>query len=164
MRTIQEEAFVILDGALLPIDRIAADTPCCPGERERHGMNVQVLTDPLGRLLRASPALPGSAHDSTAAIIEALTEAVLRCRADKAHQGAGGPRPRTVSGPAPQAVAAPSQRHPRQDPLSRWAGHGLPQRVAPSAEAPLQHQPNHRRREGRPHSSPRLNVRLEKAQ
>lgn len=30
-------------------------------------MNVQVLTDPFGRLLWASPALPGSTHDLAAA-------------------------------------------------------------------------------------------------
>lgn len=30
-------------------------------------MNVQVLTDPFGRLLWASAALPGSTHDLTAA-------------------------------------------------------------------------------------------------
>lgn len=55
---------------------------------------MQVLADPLGRLLWASPALPGSAHDLTAArqhgITEALTEVGLRCWADKACQGAGG--------------------------------------------------------------------------
>ncbi|WP_411129790.1 transposase family protein [Streptomyces sp. x-19] len=94
MRTIRTKAFVILDGTLLPIDRIAADTPYYSGKYKRHGMNVQVLADPLGRLLWASPALPGSAHDLTAArqhgIIEALTEAGLRCWADKAYQGAGG--------------------------------------------------------------------------
>jgi hypothetical protein len=42
-------------------------------------MNSQVLTDPFGRLLWASPALPGSTHDLTAArqhgIIEALADA-----------------------------------------------------------------------------------------
>ncbi|GHG41149.1 hypothetical protein Shyd_79750 [Streptomyces hydrogenans] len=58
-------------------------------------MNVQVLTDPFGRLLWVSPALPGSTHDLTAArhhgIIEVLTEAGLRCWADKAYQGAGNP-------------------------------------------------------------------------
>ncbi|XUL93954.1 transposase family protein [Streptomyces galilaeus] len=94
MRTIREKAFVILDGTLLPIDRIAADTPYYSGKHKRHGMNVQVLTDPFGRLLWASPALPGSTHDLTAArahgIIEALTEAGLKCWADKAYQGAGG--------------------------------------------------------------------------
>ncbi|MBC9710959.1 IS5/IS1182 family transposase, partial [Streptomyces sp. TRM66268-LWL] len=50
------------------------------------------LTDPFGRLLWASPALPGSTHDLTAArahgIIDALTDAGLRCWADKADQGA----------------------------------------------------------------------------
>ncbi len=77
---------MILDGTLLPIDRIAADTPYYSGKHKRHGMNVQVLTDLFGRLLWASPALPGSVHDLTAArthgIIEALTEAELKCWAD----------------------------------------------------------------------------------
>ncbi len=76
MKTARKKAFVILDGTLLPIDRIAADTPYYSGRHKRHGMNVQVLTDPLGRLLWASPALPGSTHDLTAArahrIIDAL--------------------------------------------------------------------------------------------
>jgi hypothetical protein len=94
MRTARQLVFVILDGTLLPIDRIAADTPYYSGKRKRHGMNVQVLTDPFGRLLWASPALPGSTHDLTAActhgIVDALAEAGLKCWADKAYQGAGG--------------------------------------------------------------------------
>ncbi|MFF8035166.1 transposase family protein [Streptomyces sp. NPDC016626] len=94
-RTIREKKSVILDGTLLPSDRITADTPYYSGKHKRHGMNVQVLTDPFGRLLRASPALPGSTHDLTATrqhgIVEVLTEAGLKCWADKAYQGAGGP-------------------------------------------------------------------------
>ncbi|MFD7219353.1 transposase family protein [Streptomyces cyaneofuscatus] len=94
IKAIRAKAFVILDGTLLPIDRIAADTPYYSGKNKRHGVNVQVLTDPFGRLLRASPALPGAPHDLTAArehgIIEALAEAGLKCWADKAYQGAGG--------------------------------------------------------------------------
>ncbi|MEU9616484.1 transposase family protein [Streptomyces sp. NPDC048209] len=94
MRTASRLAFVILDGTLLPIDRIAADTPYYSGRHKRHGMNVQILTDPFGRLLWASPALPGSTHDLTAArthgIVDALAEAGLKCWADKAYQGAGG--------------------------------------------------------------------------
>ncbi|GAA1927346.1 hypothetical protein GCM10009753_71190 [Streptantibioticus ferralitis] len=66
MTTIREKAFVILDSTLLPIDRIAADTPYYSGKHRRHGINIQVLTDPFGRLLWASPALPGSTHDLTA--------------------------------------------------------------------------------------------------
>lgn len=87
MRTASRPAFVILDGTpLLPIDRIAADTPYYSGKHKRHGMNVQVVTDPFGRLLWASPALPGSTHDLTAArthgIVEALAAAELKCWAD----------------------------------------------------------------------------------
>jgi hypothetical protein len=41
-------------------------------------MNVQVITDPAGRLLWASPALPGAVHDIKAArthgIIDALSQ------------------------------------------------------------------------------------------
>ncbi|MEU0002683.1 transposase family protein [Streptomyces microflavus] len=65
------------------------------GKHKRHGMNIQALTDPFGRLRRASPALPGSTHDLTAArqhrIIDALAAAGLKCWADKAYQGAGRP-------------------------------------------------------------------------
>ncbi|WP_327418357.1 transposase family protein [Streptomyces sp. NBC_01233] len=93
METARTKAFVILDGTLLPIDRIAADTPYYSGKHKRHGMNVQVLTDPFGRLLWASPALPGSTHDLTAArtheIVDALAAAGVKCWADKAYQGAG---------------------------------------------------------------------------
>lgn len=57
-------------------------------------MNVQVLADPLGRLLWASPALPGAVPDIKAAraheIIEALTAADIRCWADKGYRGGDG--------------------------------------------------------------------------
>lgn len=93
METARTKAFVILDGTLLPIDRIAVDTPYYSGKHKRHGMNVQVLTDPFGRLLWGSAALPGSTHDLTAArshgIVAALAAAGLKCWADKAYQGAG---------------------------------------------------------------------------
>lgn len=92
--TAATKAFVILDGTLLPIDRIAADRPFYSGKHGKHGMNVQVITDPFGRLLWASPALPGAVHDIKAArthgIPAALTQAGVRCWADKAYQGAGG--------------------------------------------------------------------------
>jgi hypothetical protein len=69
---------VLLDGTLLPIDRTATDRPFYSGKHRKHGMNVQVLADPHGRLLWASPALPGAVHDVRAArehgIIDALPE------------------------------------------------------------------------------------------
>lgn len=52
------------------------------------------------------------------------------------------PRSRPVPRPTAQAVAATAQHHPRQDPLSRRAGHDHSQRPAPAAETPLQHQPH----------------------
>lgn len=52
-----------LNGTLLPIDWITADRPFLSGKHKKHDMNVQVLTDPFGRLLWASPALPGSTQD-----------------------------------------------------------------------------------------------------
>ncbi|CAL9330450.1 hypothetical protein SUDANB1_00056 [Streptomyces sp. enrichment culture] len=82
---------MILDGTLPAIDRIAADRLYYSGKHKRHGMNVQVIADPFGRLLWASPALPETVHDIRAArthrVIAALTEADLRCWADKGYQG-----------------------------------------------------------------------------
>ncbi|GHE58892.1 transposase [Streptomyces capitiformicae] len=42
------KAYLILDGTLLPIDRIAADRPFFSGKLKKHGMNVQVIADPRG--------------------------------------------------------------------------------------------------------------------
>ena len=57
-------------------------------------MNVQVIADPTGRLVWASVALLGSAHDLTAArthgITNTLSSANVMAFADKAYQGAGG--------------------------------------------------------------------------
>ncbi|AWE48322.1 transposase family protein [Streptomyces nigra] len=93
VREASRSAFVLLDGTLLPIDRIAADRPFYSGKHKKHGMNVQILADPAGRLLWTSPALPGAVHDIRAArehgIFNALTAAKIRCWADKGYQGAG---------------------------------------------------------------------------
>lgn len=50
VRTASSKAFVLLDGTLLPTDRTAADRPFYSGKHKKHGMNVQILTDPAGRL------------------------------------------------------------------------------------------------------------------
>lgn len=62
-----KKPYVILDGTVLPIGRLAADRPYCSGKKKHHGMNVQVLADPIGRLIWASDELPGAVHDLTAA-------------------------------------------------------------------------------------------------
>jgi hypothetical protein len=60
------KAFVILDGTLLRIDRVGMgsgrDRPYYSAKHKCHGMNVQVIADPVGRLVWASPALPGARH------------------------------------------------------------------------------------------------------
>lgn len=78
VRTASMKAFVLLDGTLLPIDRITADRPFYAGKHKRHGMNVQVIADPSGRLLWASPALPGAVQPPP--IPERFNVAVLRRR------------------------------------------------------------------------------------
>lgn len=75
------KAFVIVDGSLLRIDRVGMasgrDRPYYSGKHKAHGLNVQVIADPVGRLVWISPPLPGARHDMGAArdhgIIEALT-------------------------------------------------------------------------------------------
>ena len=68
-------AYAIIDGTLIPIDRVADQRPYYPRTRKRHGVNVQVLVDPAGRLMWASPALPGAVHDLTVARAQHLIEA-----------------------------------------------------------------------------------------
>ncbi len=104
-------AYAILDGTLIAIDRVAEDRPYYSGKHKRHGVNVQVLADAAGRLVWASPALPGATHDLTAArdhgLIEALSSANVMTFADKGYQGAGG------------SVFTPFKRHKQRPPLSR---------------------------------------------
>ncbi|MEN3616239.1 transposase family protein [Plantactinospora sp. ZYX-F-223] len=111
MSRIRLLAYAILDGTLIPIDRIHDQKPYYSGKHRRHGMNVQVIADPAGRLVWASAALPGSAHDLTAArthgIVAALTSANVMTFADKAYQGAGG------------CVRTPFKRHRYRPKLSR---------------------------------------------
>ena len=93
----RRKAFVTLDGTLLRIDRVAMasgrDRPYYSGKHKVHGVNVQVVADPAGRLIWASPALPGARHDMGAAtehgILDALTDAGVQVVADRGYQGAG---------------------------------------------------------------------------
>ncbi|SDL54087.1 hypothetical protein SAMN05421869_12716 [Nonomuraea jiangxiensis] len=43
-------AYTILDGTLIPIDRLADERPYYSGKHKQQGMNVQLLADPAGRL------------------------------------------------------------------------------------------------------------------
>lgn len=98
VQTAGRKAYVVLDGTLIAIDRVGmrtkSDRPYYSGKHKRHGVNVQVLTDPAGRLIWASPALPGSVHDVKAArrhgLVHALTGYDIPVLADRGYQGARG--------------------------------------------------------------------------
>jgi hypothetical protein len=62
-----EGDFVIVDGTLIPLDRVAADQPYYSQKHRKHGMNVQVVARPDGTPLWLSRATPGRTHDLTAA-------------------------------------------------------------------------------------------------
>ena len=85
-------AYVVLDGTLIPIDRVAADRPFYSGKHHKHGMNLQVIASPGGDILWASGTLPGSVHDKKAewiwGVLDELEAAGLIVLADKGYQGA----------------------------------------------------------------------------
>jgi hypothetical protein len=62
-------ACVVIDGALIPIDRVAADRPFSSGKHRKHGMNLQVIASPDGEILWVSGPLPAPVHYLTAARI-----------------------------------------------------------------------------------------------
>jgi hypothetical protein len=88
-------AYAMIDGTLIPIDRVAADRPFYSGKHRRHGMNLQVISAPDGEIVWVSGPLPGVVHDLTAAriwgIIRELAAAGLVVLADKGYHGAGDP-------------------------------------------------------------------------
>jgi DDE superfamily endonuclease/Helix-turn-helix of DDE superfamily endonuclease len=56
-------AYVILDGTLIPVDRVARGRPFYSGKHKKHGMNLQVIASPDGSVPWVSGALPGSVRD-----------------------------------------------------------------------------------------------------
>jgi len=86
-------AYVVIDGTLIPIDRVAADQPFYSGKHHRHGMNLQVIASPDGEIVWVSGPLPGAVHDLTAAriwgILRQLAASGLIVLADKGYVGAG---------------------------------------------------------------------------
>jgi hypothetical protein len=84
-------AYVVLDGTLIPVDRVAADRPSYSGKHRKHGMNLQVIASPGGGIVWVSGAPPGSVHDKRAewiwGVLAELEAAGLVTLADKGHQG-----------------------------------------------------------------------------
>ena len=69
-------AYLVIDGTLIPIDRVAADRPSCSGKHRKHGMNLQVIASPDSDIVWVSGPLPGAVHDLTAARIWGILQAL----------------------------------------------------------------------------------------
>ena len=82
-------AYVVLDGTLIPVDRVAADRPFYSRKHKKHGMNLQVIASPDGDILWVSGAPPGSVHDKKAewiwGVLAELEAAGLVTLADKGY-------------------------------------------------------------------------------
>ena len=125
-------AYVILDGTLIPIDRVAADRPFYSGKHRKHGMNLQVIASPDGDILWVSGALPGSVHDKRAewiwGVLDELEKAGLVALADKGYQGStwakipykgkNKPEPQKEANRAHAKLRAPGERANAQ--LKAW--------------------------------------------
>ncbi|MEV0976602.1 transposase family protein [Streptomyces sp. NPDC049915] len=95
LKTLRENDpdFVLLDGTLVECDRVGDSRADYAAKHRRHGVNIQVVTDPAGEVLWISPALPGRTHDLTAArthkIIRICERQGVPLLADRAYQDAG---------------------------------------------------------------------------
>ena len=89
-------AYLVIDGTLIPIDRVAADRPFFSGKHRRHGMNLQVIASPDGDIVWVSGALPGALHDLSAARIWGIVRDLAACGlivlGDKGYLGEDGIR------------------------------------------------------------------------
>ena len=137
-------AYVVLDGTVIPVNRVAADRPFYSGKHKRHGMNLQVIASPDGDILWVSGALPGSVHDKNAewiwGVLAELEAAAWSpwpirdtrdARRPRSRTGAGtSPNPRNRrTGPTPSS--APSAN--AQTPSSRHGGSSASSAAAPGS-------------------------------
>jgi DDE superfamily endonuclease len=129
-------AYLVIDGTLIPIDRVAADRPFYSGKHRKHEMNLQVIAGPDGNIVWVSGPLPGAVHDLTAAriwgIVRELAASGLVVPGDKGYlgeddicapTGAGtSPRPRrTPTGPMPGCGPRANAPMPSSSPGASWA-------------------------------------------
>jgi hypothetical protein len=125
-------AYVIIDGTLIPIDRVARDKPFYSGKHKKHGMNLQVIASPDGEVLWVSGALPGSVHDKKAewiwGAVDELERQGMVTLADKGYQGSpwakvpykgkNKPEPQKEANRAHAKLRAPGERANAQ--LKTW--------------------------------------------
>jgi len=105
-------ACLVLDGTLIPIDRVAAGRPFYSGRHRKHGMNLQVIAGPDGDIVWVSGPLPGAVHDLTAAriwgIIAELAACGLVALGDKGYRGESTSARRTGGGTSPPRSRTPT--------------------------------------------------------
>ncbi|MEU9706925.1 transposase family protein [Streptomyces sp. NPDC047981] len=84
---------VIVDGTLVPIDRIGADEPYYSTKHRKHSMNVQVIAAGTAHRSGSPAPLQTEPHDLTAArshgIVQACLTRQILLPADRAYQDAG---------------------------------------------------------------------------
>jgi hypothetical protein len=133
-------AHVVLDGTLIPVDRVAADRPFYSGKHKQHGMNLQVIASPDGDILWVSGALPGAVHDKKAewiwGVLAELEAAGLITLADKGYQGSAYAK---IPAPGTEQAGIPErgQPRPRGTPLTWRARERPAQNLAHPPQAPL---------------------------
>jgi DDE superfamily endonuclease/Helix-turn-helix of DDE superfamily endonuclease len=144
-------AYLVIDGTLVPIDRVAADRPFYSGKHRRHGMNLQVIATPGGDIVWVSGPLPGAVHDLTAArirgIIRELAATGLVVLADKGYHGAGDP----VRTPTADAASPP----PRKTPTAPTPSYAAPANAPTPSSRPGASCANSAAAPGAPDSWPR---------
>jgi hypothetical protein len=135
-----EHAYVVLDGTLIPIDRVAAGRPFYSGKHKKHGMNLQVIASPRGDILWVSGPLPGSVHDKKAewiwGVLHELEAAGLIVLADKGYQGAAHA---IIPYKGEEQAAIPERRQhgTRETPVTRRARERPAQDLENPPQAPL---------------------------
>ncbi len=108
-------AYVVIDGTLIAIDRVAADRPFYSGKHRCHGMNLQVISAPNGEILCVSGPLPGAVHDLTAARIWGIVRQLAAAGPGRAGRQ-GLPRrrcSRAYSLPGAEQARLPERGQPR---------------------------------------------------
>ena len=124
--------YVILDGTLIPIDRVADQRPYYSGKAQTPRGQRPGTRPSRGRLLWASAALPGAVHEvrppAATASRPRWPGSVSPAYADAAYR-APGPPSRCRSAAAPTTVGHPEavNRSPRPQPGTRRTRHGHPQ-------------------------------------
>jgi hypothetical protein len=103
-------AYMVFDGTLIRVNRVAADRPFYSSKHRRHGMNLEVISAPDGEILRVSGRLAGAVHDLTSAVMVAgacrARSTWRRRRSAPTTAGCGGP-----AAPGGRLAARTGARH-----------------------------------------------------